>query len=157
MRGEPRKPSGHVAVFVSRREKKIYVRQGFTPLFDAPIEITDPDKPLGTHVFTALELQDNGTKFRWNVMSMPPEQPRAEPRRDRERDRKTGREKEAPKPVIEVKQPPTPKEALERIQIPQETIDRIDEIINAGSSLVISDQGLGQETGKGTDFVVVTR
>ena len=155
MRGEPRKPSGHVAVFVSRKEKKIYVRQGFTPLFDAPIEITDSDRPLGTHVFTALELQDNGTKIRWNVMTMPPEQPRAEPRRDRDRDRRS----QPPKPMVtEVKPPPsTAKDALERIQIPHETIDRINEIIGAGSSLVISDQGLGQETGKGTDFVVVTR
>jgi hypothetical protein len=60
--------------------------------------------------------------------------------------------------VTEVKPPPsTAKDALERIQIPHETIDRINEIIGAGSSLVISDQGLGQETGKGTDFVVVTR
>jgi hypothetical protein len=157
LRGAPRQPSGHVAVFVSRKEKKIFVRQGFTPLFDAPIEITDPDKPLGTHVFSALELQDNGAKFRWNVMTMPAEQPRAEPRRERERDRRSGREREAPRPVIEVKQAPTPSEALARIQIPQETIDRIDEIVGVGTSLVISDYGLGPETGKGTDFVVVTR
>ena len=160
MRGEPKKPSGHVAIFVSRKDKKLYVRQGFTPLFDAPIEITDPDKPLGTHVFTALELQDNGTKIRWNAMSMPAEQPRAEPRKDRERDRKSSfAKRKRLKPVVEVRQQRrfTPAQALDRIQIPQEAIDRIDEILVPGSSLVISDQGLGQETGKGTDFVVLTR
>jgi hypothetical protein len=29
--------------------------------------------------------------------------------------------------------------------------------MSAGASLVISDQGLGGETGNGTDFIVVTR
>jgi hypothetical protein len=36
-------------------------------------------------------------------------------------------------------------------------IDRISQLIVPGSSLVISDQGLGDETGEGTDFIVVTR
>ena len=39
----------------------------------------------------------------------------------------------------------------------QEAIDRIDEILAPGASLVISDQGLGPETGEGTDFIVLTR
>jgi hypothetical protein len=30
-------------------------------------------------------------------------------------------------------------------------------MIVPGSSLVVSDQGLGEETGEGTDFIVVTR
>jgi hypothetical protein len=29
--------------------------------------------------------------------------------------------------------------------------------MSPGASLVISDQGLGPETGKGTDFIVLTR
>ena len=67
---EPAKRSGQVAVFVSRKEKRIFVRQGFIPLFDLPVEIAEPDRPLGTHVFTALELQDKGARMRWNVMSL---------------------------------------------------------------------------------------
>jgi len=46
---------------------------------------------------------------------------------------------------------------LDRIQIPQEALDRIGEILSPGASLVISDQGLGSETGEGTDFIVLTR
>jgi hypothetical protein len=49
------------------------------------------------------------------------------------------------------------KEALARIEIPQDIIDRISDLMVPGSSLVISDQGLGGETGEGTDFIVVTR
>jgi hypothetical protein len=45
--------------------------------------------------------------------------------------------------------------ALDRITIPQDATDRISELMSAGASLIISDQGLGTETGIGTDFVVL--
>ena len=51
----------------------------------------------------------------------------------------------------------TPAEALARLEIPQDIIDRISELMVPGSSLIVSDQGLGEETGEGTDFVVVSR
>jgi hypothetical protein len=51
--------------------------------------------------------------------------------------------------------PQSPAEALARIEIPQETVDRISQMIVPGSSLILSDQGLGDETGEGTNFVVV--
>ena len=65
------KLNGQVAVFISGKEKRIYVRHAFVPVFDMPIEIANPGKPLGTHTFTALELVDGGTRMRWNVVSMP--------------------------------------------------------------------------------------
>jgi hypothetical protein len=47
--------------------------------------------------------------------------------------------------------------ALDRIEIAPETLDRIAELLTPGASLIISDQGLGPETGRGTDFIVTTR
>ena len=67
----PQKKAVPISVFVSRKLSKLFVRQGFTPLFDVPIKIENPDEPLGTHVFTVLELQNEGASFRWNVVSMP--------------------------------------------------------------------------------------
>jgi hypothetical protein len=149
----PTKRTGHVAVFVSRKEKKIFVRQGFAALFDMPVTIDDPDLPLGTHVFTAMEVTNNGTGMRWNVMTMPGEQPRnAEPWGKMKTSTQAG---SAPKP-IEAKATTTPAQALDRIHIPQEAIERIGEILIPGSSLVVSDQGLGPETGRDTDFIVLT-
>ena len=52
---------------------------------------------------------------------------------------------------------PSAKAALDRINIPQSAIDQISELMSAGASLIISDEGLGRETGKGTDFIVLTR
>jgi hypothetical protein len=150
---QPVKRTGTVAVFISRKEKKLFVRQGFEPLFDVPVEIEHPEQPLGTHVFTALGLTDNGTHMRWNVMSIG-----AEPQRP------VLSAKIGPKAHPVVARPPedhlppqTAAQALDRIQIPQEAIDRIGEILAPGASLVISDQGLGPETGIGTDFIVLTR
>ncbi len=50
----------------------------------------------------------------------------------------------------------TAAEALDRINMPAEALERIGSAWKPGSSLVISDQGLGNETGRGTDFIVVT-
>jgi lipoprotein-anchoring transpeptidase ErfK/SrfK len=146
---QPVKHAGAVAVFISRKAKKLFVRQGFEPLFDVPVEIEHPEQPLGTHVFTALGLADNGAQMRWNVMTVA-----AEPQRQ------LISPKFGPKPpvvrAVEDHPPQTAAQALERIQIPQEAIDRIGEILSPGASLVISDQGLGAETGEGTDFIVLT-
>jgi lipoprotein-anchoring transpeptidase ErfK/SrfK len=150
---QPVKRTGTVAVFISRKEKKLFVRQGFEPIFDVPVEIEHPEQPLGTHVFTALGLTDNGTHMRWNVMSIG-----AEPQRPM-LSAKIGPKAHpvAARPPEERMSPQTAAQALDRIQIPQEAIDRIDEILAPGASLVISDQGLGPETGSGTDFIVLTR
>jgi hypothetical protein len=47
------------------------------------------------------------------------------------------------------------KAALDRIAIPADVADRIAEIISPRSSVIVSDEALSPETGKGTEFVVV--
>jgi len=152
-----------IAIFVSRKEKKLYVRQHFTPLFDALIAVEHPEQALGTHVFTAMEYLDDGSTFRWNVVSLPGEPPKAARNSDNDgRSARHGkgkrREQALDKPIADPPQPPpqTPAEALARLEIPQDVIDRISELVVPGSSLVVSDQGLGEETGEGTDFIVIT-
>ena len=54
----------------------------------------------------------------------------------------------------EVMPPGDPGAALARITIPDAALARITELMSPGASLIISDQGLGPETGKGTDFIV---
>jgi len=125
------------------------------PLFDMPITIDNPEKPLGTHVYTALEVTDGGAGMRWNLMTIPTDAAAmSEPRSSR---RHRGRE--VPQPVVQVKpvSSSTAAEALDRIQFPKEALDRISEILIPGSSLVVSDSGISGETGKGTDFIVLTR
>ena len=153
---QPTKRSGQVAVFVSRKEQKIFVRQGFVPLFDMPVVIDQPDQPLGTHVFTAMEVTDNGSGMRWTLMTVPTEASAPTEQRDV---RKKSKEapKETPNPAARLKPPVTAAQALDRIQIPQEAVDRIGELLIPGSSLVVSDEGLGRETGRYTEFIVLSR
>ena len=151
--GEPVKTTGQVAVFVSKREKKVFVRQGFVPVFDMPIEITNPEQPLGTHVFTAMEIQDGGGRMRWNAISMPAEH-LARP--VDVRSGKRGRNVE-PAAAHNGKAPSTAAEALDRINLPPEAVERISELLTPGSSLVVSDHGLGRETGRYTEFIVLTQ
>jgi hypothetical protein len=46
-------------------------------------------------------------------------------------------------------------DALDRIEIPQEAIERISQLLTPGASLIVSDFGISHETGKDTDFIVV--
>jgi len=149
-----------IAVFVSRKEGKIYVRQNFAPLFDAPITIDHPEKPFGTHVFTAIEYADGGkSAFHWNVLSLPGSEARAVRSSERTYDKHGRVVRHRAEPAAEAEPQPlgSPADALARIGIAQDVIEHISEMMVPGSSLVVSDQGLGPETGSGTDFIVVTR
>jgi hypothetical protein len=150
-----------IAIFISRKEKKIYVRQDFAPLFQAPVTVTDPDRPFGTLVFTALDFTGaDRTTLRWNVVVFPAEPPPPKRKAERElREEKYGHARryieEREKP--DLSPPQTPAQALARIAIPQAALDYISQLIVPGSTLIVSDHGLGDETGEGTNFVVVLR
>jgi hypothetical protein len=151
------KRTGPIAVFVSRKDSKIYVRQNFMPLFDAPVTITPGDRPLGTHVFTAEADKDNKANFHWSVVSLPVIAGHAE------RVRAGRSDSHRRKSVIRAEATPVPAqddaaEALARITIPEDVMSKIAESLSTGSSIVVSDQGVaGGETGQGTDFIVTLR
>jgi hypothetical protein len=149
-----------ISIFVSRKRQRLYIRQDFEPLFDVPVTITEPESPLGTHVFTALEFTGpEHTILRWNVVSLPGEPPKrvryVEEHRDRH-GRVRRREIEEDR-AGDVPAPQTPSQVLARIEIAPEVSDAIAQMIVPGSALIVSDQGLGDETGEGTDFDVMTR
>jgi len=51
------------------QDQQAYVRYDYEPLFEAPVTIKNPDRPLGTHVYTAMEATDSG--MRWSAISIP--------------------------------------------------------------------------------------
>ena len=151
-----------VTIFISRKQGRLFVRQDFEPLFDVPITIAQLDQPLGTHVFTALEFTGpDHTALRWNVVSLPGEaQKRARYAEDHGRYGKHGRGRRPEEDNDIAADPPPqqmPTDILARIEIPPDVVEALSELIVPGSSLVVTDQGLGGETGEGTDFIVVTR
>jgi hypothetical protein len=56
-KGEP--PAGH-----------LYVRQDFDDVFDLPVSFRNPEEPLGTHVYIALNFAPGDTKIRWVTLDV---------------------------------------------------------------------------------------
>ncbi len=139
-----------VSVFISRKTQRLYIRQAFQPILEIPITIQDPDRPIGTHVFTAMERSGGDIELRWSVVSLVG-------RPDGGGDETHGAARGSRNGEVEVMSTDlgSAKAALDRITIPRDTIDRIAEMMSTRSSLIISDEPLSSETGNGTEFVVI--
>ncbi|MCX7311222.1 MAG: L,D-transpeptidase family protein [Alphaproteobacteria bacterium] len=142
-----------ISVFVSLKDSKLYVRQGWKPLFDAPVSFERPDQPVGTHVYTAMGMKVSGEGLRWTVVSIP-----SGYRRMAELKGSNAPRKGRAEPVKDVEAPvPNPAAALDRLVMAPELVERISSLITAGSSLIVSDNKMSEETGEYTDFIVTTR
>jgi hypothetical protein len=136
-----------VSVFISRKTQRLYVRQAFRPILESPVTIENPDRPIGTHVFTAMEPSGGDGQTRWIVVSLRGSPSTVGAGHSR------GRRGPEPEPLAA--EPASPKEALDRVIIPQDVLDRISAMASPRSSLIISDEALSSETGNGTEFVVI--
>ena len=121
-----------VSVYISRATQKLYVRRNthkpwadggevFDASIEVPVAIRNPDKPIGTHVFTAMARNEVG--LRWTAVTI-----------DNSDDAK---------------------DALDRITIPQDVLDRIAPTAVPRSSIIVSDEPLSRETNYRTEFVAV--
>lgn len=158
-RAAPPKRAGQIAVFVSRKDSKLYVRQNFAPLFEVPVTISPDDRPLGTHVFTAQVDKDDANVLHWSVVSLPAPTRFADRRGEDERNLR--RRKIAGAAPVEAKPSPeqdSPVQALDRLKLSADAMARIAEALSTGGSIIVSDQGIAAgETGEGTDFIVKLR
>jgi hypothetical protein len=77
--GEARLALEPVSIFISRATQKLYVRRNthkplpdggevFDATIEVPVAIRDPDRPIGTHVFTAMAPTDGG--LRWTAVTI---------------------------------------------------------------------------------------
>jgi hypothetical protein len=140
-----------ISVFISRKTQHLYVRQGFRPILDIPVTIQDPDRPIGTHVFTAVERDEGGSDLRWSVVSLYGAHANDSETEARDAARgDLGDDTESIQTDLD-----GAKAALDRIAIPEDTRDRMAELVSPRSSLIISDEPVSRETGQGTGFVVL--
>jgi hypothetical protein len=122
-----------VSIYISRATRKLYVRRNthkpapdgggevFDSSIEVPIAIRNPEKPIGTHVFTAMARNETG--LRWSAVT--------------------------------IDEGDDARNALDRIIIPREVLDRITPTALPRSSIVISDEPLSAETNYRTEFVAV--
>lgn len=134
---KPMPPRGH-----------LYVRQNFKPLFDAPVVIANPDKPLGTYFLDAIAVNRQTGTATWQAVTLDD----ASPRKPQSSVIEIGA-KESSDGVTSDTSGLTA--ALDRITIDPEARARIEDAMTAGTSLTITDQGVGKETDEGTDFITI--
>ena len=147
------------SIYISRKTGKLYVRQKHKPVFEAAVSFANPDQPVGTQIYTALDYANEAkTELAWNAISIPAGVAKA-PADNRSRLEKLkakvqARDAGVPEPVPATRQ--TPEAALERVTIDDQTRERLEDIMKPGSSVIISDHGISNETGEFTDFIVLT-
>jgi lipoprotein-anchoring transpeptidase ErfK/SrfK len=146
-----------LSVLISKRDQRVYVRQKLEPVLDAPATVRDPQVPIGTHVYIATGVQDDGSTLRWSVVSMPVSTDSAVPHNARNAN-KLPREERSPRPKGLALSSSSADQALDRIEIPENVKQLISEYLWIGASIIVSDQPLSSETSSiGTDLVVTTR
>lgn len=149
---EMRLRSKPIAVLISLRAQRIYVRQGFEPLLEAPIEVAPLKHKVGTHVFTAMNYGTDPNTFDWRLVSAQTPSPG---QAFEDGNRKRRRTALAQGRDLDVQMA---NEALNSFIIPDEIQQTISELARPGSSLIVSDRELPlHENGSGTEFVVLTR
>ena len=125
-----------VSVYVSRATQKLYVRRNthkpwpdggevFDATIEVPVTIRNPDEPIGTHVFTAVARNDAGLGAGLRWTA------------------------------VTIDSGDDAKDALDRITIPQDVLDRIAPTALPRSSIIVSDEPLSRETNYRTEFVAV--
>jgi hypothetical protein len=148
-----------LSIFVSRKTQRLYIRQGHIKVFDVPVTIREPEKPLGTHLYMALPpepgAQGSQPALRWVVLTIPEAGTGEDGESGRRRRRHRGEEEsDAPRVAAPAA---SASEALDRIEVPAEAEAKIAELFWAGGSLIVSDKPMSGETGEYTDFVILTR
>jgi hypothetical protein len=138
-----------VSVLISRKTQRLYVRRAFEPILESPVTIADPDRPIGTHVFTATGRSADEASLRWSVVSLEGGRPPGATVGPHDRVRASTDGDVAPA------DPDSAKAALDRVTIPQDALDRIGGGIAPRTSLIVTDEPPSTEMGKGTEFVVL--
>ena len=135
-------------------EWHLYVRQEFLDMFDAPVDVRNSSTAMGTHLFTAMHFDKDATQTEWTSLTLRARAGRAKRkcRWDRRKRRRTCRT--IPAPMVSSI---SASEALDRVEIPADIKNIVSELLTPGSSMTVTDNGISYETGKGTDFIVLTK
>ncbi len=136
-----------ISIFVSRKTGRVYIRQAWVPVHEAPVTFTDAASPVGTHLYLALGPGADGETLRWLSASLPASAPR--------QSRHSNRSGE-PVPAVSGARGETATTALAHFELTEETKRFIADRLWSGASLIVSDHG-GSETGTYTDFIVLAR
>ena len=140
-----------VSVFISSKTGKIMIRQGFESVLEADVTIANPEVPLNTFVFTALDWADDSqTNLEWIAVEV---SEHSDATAEELKQRRRGREASTLPPSTDAARAAR---TLDRITISKEAADLIAEVVKPGSALIVSDydKARSETRYRGTDFIV---
>jgi len=142
-----------VSILFSKKEGRVFIRQDWKEVFEAPITFKDPDRSIGTHLFVATNADADG-KVKWSVISVPSGATAAD-----EAPRKRSKNDKKDEPAVA---PPTPQgdtaaAALDRVEMPEGLRERMAELVWTGAQVIVTDNARSDEMDTDTDIIVSTR
>jgi lipoprotein-anchoring transpeptidase ErfK/SrfK len=153
-----------VSVFISKKEGRVFIRQDWKDVYEAPVSFRDPDDPIGTHVYIAVGAEPDGSALRWTSITVPEQ---AAPSQDKG---KHAAKAVAAAVVLPQQKPDSANSAsgstvasspaaaaLDRIELPPDARKQIADLLWTGASLIVSDHARSDEMDSDTDFIVLTR
>lgn len=121
-----------VSILISRKAGKLYVRRNFKAVFEVPVTIDDPNRPIGAHLFVAQSETPND-QIAWSATSVTGRTREAmlTPRGQKAADLST--------PALGVE--PSAQDALRRVHIAPGVAARISAMLTPGAALILTDNG----------------
>jgi hypothetical protein len=135
------------SVLFSKKEGRVFIRQDRKEVYEAPITFKDPVRPIGTHLFIAVDGDADG-KVKWSAISVPSD----DPRRKRSKNDKNADPAPAPAPQAD-----TASVALDRVEVADNVRERIAELVWVGAQVIVTDNARSDEMDDDTDIIVSTR
>jgi hypothetical protein len=123
-------PTGPLSILISGANQELFALQDGIEVFTSPVTISDPDQPLGTHVF--VFAGQTGGQERWHAVSVGKSPP----------DSEDGAAASA---------------ALKRVQFPSQASGELQPLLHPGATLMITDLPATADTRSGKDFVILTQ
>lgn len=148
-----------LSIFISLQTERIYLRQGFDPLLEAPITVKHDGRRFGTHVFTAMRYDErNADNLDWRLVSAHLPVGAMEAPQDPAKKKQKSKPRDSVMPHTDDNSFEMASDALDAITVPPDVIATISELARPGLSVIVSDKDLpANENGLGTEFVVLTR
>lgn len=148
-----------VSILVSRADAKVYVRHMFEAVIEAPIKLAEPNRPLGTHVYTLAEMQADGSGQKWSALTV-----KLVPRRAAAVRVLAGKRSRAARALdasrhaglVSEGVASTSVEAVERFSLPPTIIAQIAPLLRPGASIVVTDLPQSRRTQTGWTDVIVS-
>ncbi|MGH6903689.1 MAG: L,D-transpeptidase [Geminicoccaceae bacterium] len=123
-------PAGPLSILISGANQELFALQDGVEVVTSPVTITDPDQPLGTHVFVFAD--QSGGQERWHAVSVGKSPPASE----------DGAAASA---------------ALKRVQFPGQVSGTLQPLLHPGATMMITDLPATADTRSGKDFVILTQ